>query len=135
MLFKLPTISPAEDQPTILRIVESAVFLLVGMTQNPRQGYYNCERRKVAIRSLLGSINVELINGLPFPRAYGKFLQNYFNQPSEEIKLVKDTEPSRDVQEVLRQARDQRNSNKKTYMDKAFDNLSSTMLDIVTEGE
>ena len=36
---------------------------------------------------------------------------------------------------MLKQARDQRNSTRKSYLDKAFDNLSGTMLDIVTEGE
>jgi hypothetical protein len=47
-------INLGEDQSRIFRIVEMAVLLLVNLTQNPRVGLYNCERRKVAIKSLLG---------------------------------------------------------------------------------
>lgn len=42
VLFRLPSINLGDDRQTVLRIVEMAVFLLIGMTQNPAQGYYNC---------------------------------------------------------------------------------------------
>jgi hypothetical protein len=54
VLFRLLMINLGEDQSRIFRIVEMAVLLLVNLTQNPRVGLYNCERRKVAIKSLLG---------------------------------------------------------------------------------
>lgn len=84
VLFKLPSIALGEDQPSVLRLVEAAMFVLVGLTQQPRQGYFNCERRKIAIRSLLGSVSFEeVVQKLPLPRCYFKFLEQYFGQPSQ----------------------------------------------------
>lgn len=35
-------------------ILQTAAYVLATLTQHPKTGIYNCERRKVAIRALLG---------------------------------------------------------------------------------
>lgn len=90
----------------------------------------------MAIKSLLGAVSFsDVVQKLPLPQAYGKFLENYFSMPSQEIKLAREGEQTRDLQEALKQAREQREDSKKGSLDRAFDNLSGTLLDIITEGE
>jgi hypothetical protein len=124
VLFKLLMINLGEDQSRVFRIVEMALILMVNLTQNPRVGLYNCERRKVAIKSLLGDKAgsfEETISKLPIPPAYFKYLQTYFEQPSQETRLSKDPEETKDLQEIFKQAKERKeNINAKTNLDKAF---------------
>ena len=113
-------------------IYEACLFLLVSLTQIPSKGCYNCDSRKLAVKHLIGeSVFLSFLN-LP-ESSYLTYLTHYFGSGSIEVKMEREPERRKDLEELFRQSEHQKRASDKSILTQLFNNFSSSVLEIVLE--